>query len=136
MSALLDEEEAIRRLLADYCFIAETGQPEKWAGLFAENGVWDAGHVGRFVGRAAILEFIRRGDSSKDRHRLSNTVIEINGDQARALSSVTLYHSTRELGYKLIGGGYYADHLVKLGGRWHFAERRYLPKLKPSDLLP
>ena len=136
MESRPEDFEAIRRILAEYCLFAEAGMGEAWAGLFAEDGVWDAGHVGRFVGRAAILDHYNEASMPKERHRVTNSVIGVHGDRAQALSSVTLYHSSREDGFKLVGGGFYADELVRQGGRWLFSRRRFLPKIKPEDLPP
>ena len=41
MPGMLEEKDAIRELLAEYCFRLDSGWFDGMAALFAENGTWE-----------------------------------------------------------------------------------------------
>ena len=58
MPSPLEEKDAIREVLAEYCFRLDDGRFAEMAALFTENGTWDTA-FGRATGRAAIAELAR-----------------------------------------------------------------------------
>ena len=51
-------KDAIREVLAEYCFRLDDGRFAEMAGLFTEDGTWDTA-FGKATGRAAIAELAR-----------------------------------------------------------------------------
>ena len=50
MPTAFEEKDAIREVLAEYCFRLDDGQFAEMAALFTENGTWDTA-FGRATGR-------------------------------------------------------------------------------------
>jgi hypothetical protein len=46
MSSVLEEKEAIRDLISAYCFYVDNGEFDKFAGLFTEDAIFEAGPFG------------------------------------------------------------------------------------------
>jgi SnoaL-like domain len=61
-------------------------------------------------------------------HNLSNILISLDGDRARAMSNCVAYHQTGgpEGPAELIAGGRYLDDLEKRGGEWRIFSRVYV----------
>ena len=53
MPSALEEKDAIREVLAEYCFRLDGGRYDDMAALFTEDGTWDTA-FGKGKGRAAI----------------------------------------------------------------------------------
>ena len=53
MPTTIEEKDAIREVLAEYCFRLDDGRFAEMAGLFTEDGTWDTA-FGKATGRAAI----------------------------------------------------------------------------------
>ena len=77
--SLLEEKDAIREVLAEYCFRLDGGDYDGMAALFTEDGTWDTA-FGKGTGRAAIAQHARdiraragdnrpARDPSRDQHR-------------------------------------------------------------------
>jgi len=121
----MTDEEAIRRTLAEYCQFCDDGRFEDFADLFAENATYhvlDEAHEGRsqigaFMEKAMPPE--RRG-----RHVCSNTVIDVDGDTARAFTDYVFVARVDGSGFAITSVGRYHDRMVKEHDRWRFAERR------------
>ena len=56
--SLLEEKDAIREVLAEYCFRLDGGDYDGMAALFTEDGTWDTA-FGKGTGRAAIAQLAR-----------------------------------------------------------------------------
>ncbi len=126
MPSVAEEKEAIRDLLAEYCFHIDDDRFAEMATLFTEDGTWDTA-FGKATGRADIEALIRRiaGDEPRSRriHAVSNVAIRLDGEQARVKSNWILAQNS-ERGPIISSGGGYADELVKQGGRWLFKLRK------------
>ena len=53
MPGMLEEKDAIREVMAEYCFRLDSGWYDGMAALFAENGTWETA-FGKATGREAI----------------------------------------------------------------------------------
>jgi len=53
MPTAIEEKDAIREVLAEYCFALDGGRYDDMAALFTEDGTWDTA-FGAATGRAAI----------------------------------------------------------------------------------
>lgn len=127
MSAALEEKDAIRDVLAEYCFCLDAGRFEDMAALFAEDGTWHT-DFGKGIGRAGIVEHARglhAGDAPPRGavHLTSNIVIRLEGDSAHVRSNWIMVHNT-DAGPAISSAGSYTDDMVKQDGRWLFRYRK------------
>lgn len=135
MPSALEDKEAIRELFARYCFYTDTAQFEKFVALFVEDCDWDGGIFGRQLGRSALLESLRPGadTATKLRHFTTNSVIAIEGDEARATSYVTVLGVGGE-SPQIFFAGCYVDRLVRQDGLWLFRQRKIRTDLAEAEL--
>jgi uncharacterized protein (TIGR02246 family) len=129
MTTTIEEKEAIREVLAEYCFALDGGSYDGMAALFTEDGTWDTA-FGKATGRAAIAQLARdiRARAGDDRpraiHLVINIAIILDGERARVRSNWTVVQNSPE-GPKIGSGGAYADEMVKEeGGDWRFRYRK------------
>src|SRR5271155_4135480 len=99
MPTVLEEKDAIREAIAEYCFRLDEGRFDDMAALFTEGGTWDTA-FGKATGRAAIgglapVLRIRAGDSRpRAVHLVTNIAIVLasgpEGEQAEVRSNWTV----------------------------------------------
>ena len=58
MTSMLEEKDAIREVLAEYCFRLDGGRYDDMAALFTADGTWHTA-FGKGTGRAAIAALAR-----------------------------------------------------------------------------
>lgn len=121
------EKNAIREVMAKYCFRLDGGDFDGMAALFTPNGVWETAY-GPATGRAAIAakaRAIRTSDKPVPRslHHCTNIVIELDGDGANVMSN-WLVVANSENGPKVASSGTYTDRMAKHDGSWHFVKRK------------
>src|ERR1700733_12364739 len=121
------EKNAIRELLATYCFPPDNYRFAEMAALFTEDGTWDTA-FGKGTGRAGIVaqaESISKAGSPRPRrvHLTTNIVITLNGDAATVVSNWTVIQNSAN-GPKIGSGGAYQDQVVKQNGTWLFLYRK------------
>jgi 3-phenylpropionate/cinnamic acid dioxygenase small subunit len=125
MASVLEEKDAIRELLARYCFHIDLGEYEEWLGLFTEDGVFDLGKMGHFQGRDTLRKFTKSIPTADGvptlRHCVVNPIVEVNGDAARARSYVVVVQGKPQLSFSVVGR--YEDEIVKIDGSWRFKAR-------------
>jgi hypothetical protein len=143
-TALADENYAVDRALienlqARYMFALDFRDPETYARTFTEDGVLDYG-AGEIKGRQAIRELIQgmrqreaqaRADDesglrpSAGRHNVTNLVLEINGDRARA-RAYWFHHDddNPDRSSSVTSYGHYEDELERVDGEWLFSRRK------------
>jgi uncharacterized protein (TIGR02246 family) len=128
MPSPLEEKDAIREVLAEYCFRLDGGDFAGMAALFTEDGTWDTA-FGKATGRAAIAQLAqdirRRAGAERPRavHLVTNIAIALDGMRARVRSNWTVVQNSPE-GPKIGSGGAYADEMVKAEGNWLFRYRK------------
>lgn len=128
MPTAVEEKEAIREVLAEYCFRLDDGRFAEMSALFTENGTWDTA-FGRATGRAVIAELARslreRAGDQRPRgiHLVTNIAIALDGASARVRSNWTVVQNSPE-GPKIGSGGAYLDEMIKAGGQWLFRYRK------------
>jgi hypothetical protein len=127
MPGELEEKDAIREVMAEYCFRLDNGRFPEMAALFTDDGTWDTA-FGKGTGRAAIEALVRRIRQSgtplpRAIHHVTNTVIKLEGSTAAAFSNwMTVQNSDQ--GPKIGSAGSYTDEMVKQGGHWLFRYRK------------
>ena len=133
MPTVLEEKDAIRELQARYCFHFDNAEFDRWLDLWTAEGAFDVPRLGRFVGRDALKKFLQAipliDGSPRMRHCVMNSIVEVDGERAKAWCYVVVIHGGKPLGITLTGR--YEDDLIKSHGRWLFQERR-----ASFDLMP
>lgn len=127
---------ACERLCLDYCFLADTGQMDAWAELFAEDAEMHLfGKVQ--AGRAAIRAGVDGGGARATVHSLSNIRIDVTGESAASGTAyVTVFSADKAnpgpnaLAAKMIG--LYRDDYRKTSDGWRIARRAFEPLITPG----
>jgi hypothetical protein len=135
---VMDDESAIRSLLARYCELYDDGDLEGYAALFAHGSIRSPGGV-THTGTAAVLAHQRANcimysdGTPRTSHAVSNVnvSVEVAGDgrSATARCSFTVFQATGGFPLQPISAGRYLDVLQKIDGVWWFAERIALMRL-------
>src|SRR6266702_920036 len=95
MPTVIEEKDAIREAMAEYCFRLDGARYDDMAALFSEDGTWDTA-FGKATGRAEIAGLardirVRAGDSRpRAMHLVTNIVITLDGESAEARSNWTV----------------------------------------------
>ncbi len=141
--AQTDSEAADRAAIIDlqhrYVLAMDYFDADGYAAVFTEDGVLDWAR-GEVKGRAAIREFMASGTydlrkmnfqpattpdgkewPSTVRHLITNQVIEIDGDKARAISYWMNYGNNADRRQiQWLSFGSWDDRFVKIDGQWFF----------------
>ena len=123
----LAEKDAIRELMAEYCFCLDNDRFADMAALFTEDGTWDTA-FGKGTGHAGVEALVRKLRTSatplpRAIHHVTNIVIKVDGNTAKCFSNwVTVQNSPQ--GPKVGSGGSYTDDMVKQSGKWLFRYRK------------
>jgi 3-phenylpropionate/cinnamic acid dioxygenase small subunit len=125
-----EAHEAIRNLLGRYCELMDAAEWTKVGELFADAKL--VGPDGKDVaeGAEAVAKLYRHGTklydgSPRTRHLTSNTVIQIDGDNATARSSYVVFQGMDGLALQPIITGRYHDGFVSPADGWRFARRQF-----------
>lgn len=124
---VLEDREAIRELISRYGPLADSGNAEGVAALFAEEGVYAVGGMGEARGRAAIAALISgpvhqslMGDGCA--HVLTAPQIELAGDRALAkCHSVVFRH--QDGGWTAVRVAANRWELARTAGGWLVTRR-------------
>lgn len=119
----IEDLEAVRRLLADYCFFTDARDHVRLCELFTDDFAL-TGIFGDYHGKEGMRQLhISRGPGwSPLRHLLINAVIDLDDDRGTGRSYIiTLDHRDGQTSLKQ--PGCYSDRYVKLDGRWLFQAR-------------
>lgn len=127
MPLSVEDELAIRQLIARYNHAIDSGDGPAYAAAFTDDGVLD---VGDFVvtGRDALYAFAESFAVTvrAPRHIASNLVIEGDGDRAELRAYVQLYSlDGTPPRQEVRASGIYTDTLVKEDGGWRFVRRTF-----------
>jgi ketosteroid isomerase-like protein len=122
----IEDIEEISKLKARYCNCVDGGWDRPThdfdgvVELFTEDGVWDAGEKLRGDGREGIREFFKKARSiSFAFHRITNPIIEIDGDTATGNWHV-MVALTHPDGRAVWIAGIYNDEFVRTAEGWKF----------------
>jgi hypothetical protein len=123
---VLEDIEAISKLKARYCNYVDGGWDRPThdydgvASIFTEDGVWEAIPTIRAETREGIREYFRKAqDIPLAFHRITNPIIEVDGDRATGNWHV-LVALTHPNGKAVWIGGIYNDEFVRTPEGWKF----------------
>ncbi|WP_281690459.1 nuclear transport factor 2 family protein [Pseudonocardia thermophila] len=124
--ATTSDEAAIRRVLTRWMQLDDSYADEEWiTGILTEDFVLHAGDL-RVEGRAAARELNdrRAAGPPRGKHILSEPNIEVNGDEAVAITDYLYVTGSAEAGYTITTAGQYRDELVRdPAGAWRVRRR-------------
>ena len=127
MPSELEDKDAIREVLAEYCFCLDGGRFAEMAALFAPDGTWHTA-FGKATGHADIEALANRvatraGPRPRGAHLVTNIVIKLTVGRASVASNWALAQNSPN-GPIISSGGAYADEMVKHDGHWLFHYRK------------
>lgn len=118
--------EAIRELLAQYCFLLDDHDLTAFAALFEQGGHWISRN-GNANGPDAIAVLLSGlvpapGPGTRRKHLTTNIVISLNGPVAQVKSNFLVIRDTAA-GPAVAVAGTYRDIVACTGSRWLFRRR-------------
>jgi uncharacterized protein (TIGR02246 family) len=118
-----DDEDQVRRTLAEYSQWCDDGEFGSWAELFTQDARLVLGGQAT-EGRGAIRRYMEQlqPPEARGKHITSNTTIAVVGDVATATTDYLFVRAT-PTGLALIAAGRYVDELVRGEDRWRFSQR-------------
>ncbi len=139
----LEDEREIRDLIITYAQRLDARDHKGYAQLFAQEGRW-SGRMGDATGPEAIEEMLVEGFgptpenfvNTQNFHLMSNIVIEVDGDRAKAESRLVYFVRTAEAKPTAMLAGRYYDELVREDGRWRFSYRRVVGEIPTREERP
>lgn len=124
----LADRLAIAETLALYCRGIDRCDAEQLAAAFTADAMIDYGDGARPIAEVIPGLVAGLGTMRLTQHNISNTVMRIDGEQAKAETNCVALHiiPTPDGEIELVVGGRYLDRLDKRDGRWRIAERLYV----------
>jgi len=124
------DEQAIRRLVASYCYCLDEGRFDDLGALFAGDGTWEA-QYGKATGPAAIAGFLAElvPATPRRRHFVTNTLIDPVPGGARSTSYYLVVRDSESGPMVSVAGTYHDDLVRDASGAWKFAYRRLEPHI-------
>jgi len=123
----LEDIEAIKQLKARYCTICdEDHNPDKITSVFSEDGVWEGRGIGHATGHAEIQELFKGFQRmiGYSQHMVVNPLIEVNGDQAKAVWYFFGAFTMRDGNQAKWQAARYHEDYVKVNGEWKIRHLR------------
>ena len=127
MTNSLEDKDAIREVLAEYCYCLDDGRFGDMAALFTPDGTWETA-FGTATGRADITALATRiaaraSGRLRGVHLTTNVVVKLAGDHALVVSNWALLQNG-PTGPIVGSAGAYADAMARHDGRWLFHHRK------------
>lgn len=124
----LADRLAIAETLALYCRGIDRCDAAQLAAVFTPDARIDYGDGAKPVAQAIPALMAGLGAMRLTQHNISNTVMRIDGERARAETNCVALHliPAPEGEVELVVGGRYLDRLEQREGRWLIAERLYV----------
>lgn len=95
--------------------------------VFAEDCELDYGEIGSWTGADAVTEFMQQAHAlaGHTMHRLTNQVIEVDGDSAKARTYVDALIMLADNSSGVNAAGFYDDEFVRTEEGWQIARRSF-----------
>ena len=132
----LEDEREIRALLLRYAVSLDRRDFTGYSALFTQDGHW-YGRAGDVRGRAAIEQMLLDSFgptpegfvNTSNFHLMTNFLIEVEGDTARADSRITYFARGENDRPVPMLAGRYEDEFVRVECRWRFASRQVIGEI-------
>jgi uncharacterized protein (TIGR02246 family) len=123
----IEDRFGINDLFVRYTCALDAGDADTVIDCFTPDGTLVSPAVGEHTGRTAITAFAQRfarfqAGGSQLRHIISNLMMTVDGDRARATCYLTVF-LTRDGKSRLLAPGRYECELCKTDGQWRFQRR-------------
>jgi uncharacterized protein (TIGR02246 family) len=127
MPLSIEDRLAIGDLFTRYTCALDAGDVDTLVDCFTGDAELVSPVAGTLAGRAAIRAFAERfarfrANGSQLRHVISNLLMQVNGDAARATCYLTVF-LTRDGKSRLLAPGVYDCELRRIDGAWRFQTR-------------
>ncbi len=122
----LDDQLAIRELVARYNYAIDEGRPEEWVATFVPDGTFESAALGKHTGPEALLAFAKGYIAAfTGRHCTSDFVVEVDGDDARSRCYLIVVNNAAAPIVSTTA--VYEDVLRRTSDGWRFVHRRVVP---------
>lgn len=122
MLATLSDDTAIRNVIASYAHAADDGDGQGLAALFTADGGLESLGV-TVTGRTELAALIHGIYHANLKHLQLNTVVDVDGDTATAVSDLMVQSAVPGTGWQTLAHGRYYDDLVRVDETWRFSRR-------------
>jgi ketosteroid isomerase-like protein len=121
---MTDRDELVD-LTVRYATAIDSRQYSLLTKVFTDDAQLNYGEIGQWTGGAEVAEFMEAAHvaATHTMHRMTNQVIEIDGDTATMRTYVDALILFEGGGVNPIG--YYDDHVVRTGDGWRIARRTF-----------
>jgi 3-phenylpropionate/cinnamic acid dioxygenase small subunit len=121
------DKDAIRELLARYCFLLDGYKLKEFAALFTADGEWISRN-GQAAGPEAIERLLRGlvpepAPGKRRKHFTTNILVDLAGDSATVVSNFLVVRDSAA-GPVIAVAGTYDDTVVRTNEGWKFKSRR------------
>jgi hypothetical protein len=124
---------AIRDLSAEYNHCADTGNGDRHAQLYTEDGEFEIAGDRVYRGREQLAALT--SSTTILAHSTTDPVIEIDGDTARQTSRLLLTSKPQDgSANEFIATGRYIDELSRTPDGWRFHKRRIESDASPEEI--
>ena len=118
---------SIQQLAARYTFAFDSLDAETYADCFAPDGRFHYGSNQVIEGRDALRAFPQIVSGlGQLRHMVTGLLVDGDGERATCRSYCQVFAIDDADRSYVFSQGVYEDALIKVGGEWRYAERRYL----------
>jgi hypothetical protein len=138
----LEDTKQIHDLLIRYGLMLDSKDFKGYSELFSRDAVWIGGfgsHSTPAGIEAMLLKYMgpaAPGTRNKDNfHLLTNEIIQVDGDRAKAVSKLIFYVKGPEGRPTPQMAGHYDDEFVRENGQWKFSKRVVQGDIPYSDPL-
>ncbi len=138
----LEDTKQIHDLLIRYGLMLDGKDFKGYSELFSKDAVWIGGfgaHRTPAGIEAMLVKYMgpaAPGTRNKDNfHLLTNEIIEVDGDRAKAVSKLIFYIKSPEGRPTPQMAGHYDDEFVRENGQWKFSKRVVQADIPYSDPL-
>jgi hypothetical protein len=128
MSAREDRQD-IAEVIMIYATAIDRREWSRFSDMFTADADIDYGEIGKWSGADEIGDFMRRAHETAHHtmHRLTNQVITVDGDTAKARTYVDALIIVADDGSGVNAVGFYDDHLVRRESGWLVDKRVFTP---------
>jgi 3-phenylpropionate/cinnamic acid dioxygenase small subunit len=126
MSELQDRQD-ISDLLIRYATGIDRRDWDLFRTVFTPDCQLDYGQIGSWDGVEAVTEFmdVAHAGAGHLLHRITNQVIDLDGDRATARSYVDVWVMAADNASGVNASGFYDDEIVRTDGGWRIARRKF-----------
>ena len=122
----IEDQFAIRELVARYNYAIDEERPEEWVATFVPDGTFESTALGKHTGSEALLAFAKGYIAAfTGRHCTSDFTVQIDGDEATARCYLIAVNNAGPP--KILATAVYEDVLRRTPEGWRFVHRKVAP---------